>query len=266
MSENPTSGTIPAMDSLDVTVTANSSGMSPGNYQARIVINSNDPVNPEMNVPVTMQVGDFPGIAVSPDSLIFPDSVRAGQQDSLSLYIYNHGTLQLDISDITVSDTVFFTNQTSLTVQPNDSAALMVYFAPEVEGDYYGTLKLINNDPQMDTMSVYLEGHSYPPVGIAGEETLPTTFAVSPNYPNPFNPTTMIRYQFPKAADVRLVVYNILGQKIRTLVNARIEPGYHQIQWDGRNEAGVQVSSGIYIYRFEAAGEFSQIRKMIFLK
>jgi len=100
-----------------------------------------------------------------------------------------------------------------------------------------------------------------------GEEDLsiPKTFDISQNYPNPFNPTTNIKYQLPEAADVSLVIYNILGQKVRTLVNNRVNAGFHTVEWDGRNDAGVKISTGVYIYRFQAA-DFIKTKKMVLMK
>ena len=93
----------------------------------------------------------------------------------------------------------------------------------------------------------------------------PTTFDIAQNYPNPFNPSTTLKFQLPKASDVRLTIYSILGQKVRTLLNSRLEAGYHEIQWDGRNDRGIQQASGLYIYRF-TAGSFSKTLKMTFMK
>lgn len=101
-------------------------------------------------------------------------------------------------------------------------------------------------------------------VGIA-EDILPATFALEANYPNPFNPSTTIRYALPEAARVRLSVYDLSGRLVRTLVNAEENPGYKQVAWNGRNQAGDALSSGVYLYRLEA-GEFVQTRKMLFLK
>ena len=69
------------------------------------------------------------------------------------------------------------------------------------------------------------------------------------NYPNPFNPTTAIRYEISVAAQVELTVYDILGREVITLVRARQPAGAHSIQWHGRDAAGREVSSGVYIYR-----------------
>ncbi len=85
------------------------------------------------------------------------------------------------------------------------------------------------------------------------------------NYPNPFNPATTIYYELPNASKVKLEVYNLLGQNVRTLINVRQEAGRHQIVWDGENDFGLPVASGIYIYRFQA-GNYSKIMKMILMK
>jgi len=85
------------------------------------------------------------------------------------------------------------------------------------------------------------------------------------NYPNPFNPETVIHYVLPEQSDVRLVIYNVLGQQVRELVNAFQTSGRYQVRWDGRNALGAQVTSGVYIYRL-VAGSQVEMRKMILVK
>ena len=102
-------------------------------------------------------------------------------------------------------------------------------------------------------------------VGIDEKGNLPTTFAISQNYPNPFNPTTSIKYQLPQTADVTITIYNLLGQKVRTLVNDKKEPGYYEVEWNGLNDHDVQVATGLYIYRIKAA-DFVSSKKMLLLK
>jgi flagellar hook assembly protein FlgD len=94
---------------------------------------------------------------------------------------------------------------------------------------------------------------------------LPKTYALQQNFPNPFNPVTTIKYQLPKASDVLLKIYNILGQSVITLINERQEAGYKSIIWNGLNESGMKVSTGIYFYVMEA-GNFRSIKKMMLLK
>jgi subtilisin family serine protease len=102
-------------------------------------------------------------------------------------------------------------------------------------------------------------------VGIVGVEELPQSYEIKQNYPNPFNPSTTIEYGLPRGEEVRLVIYNTLGQQVRRLLNQKIEAGKHRVEWDGRNDMGKSVASGVYIYRFEA-GNFHRIQKMMLLK
>jgi len=102
-------------------------------------------------------------------------------------------------------------------------------------------------------------------VPVAPVEEVPVAFALGQNYPNPFNPTTNIQYDIPKASDVKIVIYNILGQPVRTLVNERKEAAKHNVVWDGKNDQGITVATGTYIYQIHA-GEFSATKKMNLLK
>ncbi|MCA9741571.1 T9SS type A sorting domain-containing protein [candidate division KSB1 bacterium] len=101
---------------------------------------------------------------------------------------------------------------------------------------------------------------------------LPKTFALYQNYPNPFNPTTTFRYDLPTPSEVKLVIYNILGQRVRTLLDKTVPAGSHTVQWDGRNELGLQVATGLYFYQLEARDpaaqkqHFNQTRKMLLLR
>ncbi len=90
-------------------------------------------------------------------------------------------------------------------------------------------------------------------------------FALLPNYPNPFNPATTIRYQLPENGKVTLKIYNVLGQEIRSLVNANQVSGYHTVMWDGRSNNGSAVSSGVYMYRLET-GKFAKSMKMVLVR
>jgi len=101
-----------------------------------------------------------------------------------------------------------------------------------------------------------------PPIAYKFGERIeaPAEFALSQNYPNPFNPQTTIRYALPEDAQVKLVVYNVAGQEIKTLVNEGQEAGYHECVWNAKD-----VASGIYFYKLQA-GDFVQTRKMILIR
>ena len=91
------------------------------------------------------------------------------------------------------------------------------------------------------------------------------SFKLYSNYPNPFNPSTTIHFQIPVNEQVNVSIYNILGQQVRTLIDQSLQKGDHQIVWDGTNEAGITVESGVYFCRVEA-GAFKQSQKMVLLK
>ncbi len=94
---------------------------------------------------------------------------------------------------------------------------------------------------------------------------LPREYSLGQNYPNPFNPITTIRFDLPAAGHVVLEVYNVLGQKVKTLVDEHRTAGFHTAEWNGTDNRGVAVASGVYFYRMEA-GNFSSYRKMLLLK
>jgi hypothetical protein len=100
---------------------------------------------------------------------------------------------------------------------------------------------------------------------IPKENSLPEYFALNQNIPNPFNPSTQIMYAVPEAGNVTLEVYNILGQQIVTLVDGEHQPGFYSVEWNGRDEKGQSVASGIYLYRLKA-GDFVESKKMMLIK
>jgi hypothetical protein len=97
------------------------------------------------------------------------------------------------------------------------------------------------------------------------EENKPTTFHLSQNYPNPFNPVTNFKFSLPQASHVKIEIFNILGQKVKTLVDEDMKAGSFVVDWDGKDQRGVEVSSGIYFYR-TVAGDFSTVKRMVLLK
>ena len=94
----------------------------------------------------------------------------------------------------------------------------------------------------------------------------PRHFALHANAPNPFNSETSIRFELAEESAVRLEVFDLLGQRVRVLVAEALSAGEHQVLWDGRDELGARVSSGVYIYRLRAGGDFRQQRRMLLLK
>jgi len=104
--------------------------------------------------------------------------------------------------------------------------------------------------PEIIGMTVALNGSE------AVDAVLPTQFALMQNAPNPFNPTTVVAYDLPKPAHVRLEIFNVLGQRVRTLVDNNQPAGTQSVTWDGNDNSGASVASGIYFYRI-SAGDFN---------
>jgi hypothetical protein len=97
------------------------------------------------------------------------------------------------------------------------------------------------------------------------EVATPNKFDLSQNYPNPFNPTTTIQYALKENVKVSLIIYNMLGQEVRNLVEEPQTAGFREVAWDGKNDLGQQVASGVYLYRI-VAGNYIQTRRMVLLK
>jgi len=95
----------------------------------------------------------------------------------------------------------------------------------------------------------------------------PGKYELLPNFPNPFNPTTTIRYALARKGPTHteLLIFDALGQKVRTLVNKPQSAGVYSVVWDGRDEAGLEVATGLYFYRI-VSGDFVQSRKMLLLR
>ena len=104
-----------------------------------------------------------------------------------------------------------------------------------------------------------------PTTSVGENEETPQEFSLSQNYPNPFNPLTTLRYALSNAAHVTLKIYNMLGQLVATLVDENQVAGYHEVVWDGSNDFGQNVASGIYIYRM-TADDFVATERMLLLK
>jgi hypothetical protein len=96
-------------------------------------------------------------------------------------------------------------------------------------------------------------------------EAVPVEFALHENYPNPFNPTTTLRFDLPKVSDITLTIYNMLGQKVRTFNYQNTSAGYHSVKWNATNDYGDPVGAGVYLYQLQTK-DFVKTRKMVLLK
>jgi methionine-rich copper-binding protein CopC len=156
--------------------------------------------------------------------------------------------LVFEVNDPTVTEITF----EPVTLENPHHSPLFVYHQLDAGGKITGQRREV---PEIKTAALALSDGS----------TVPQTYALRQNYPNPFNPTTEIAFDLPAATRVSLVVYNVLGQEVRTLVDGQLDAGSHTVQWNGTNNAGQQVSSGIYFYRL-SSDRFNDTKKMLMLK
>jgi hypothetical protein len=125
---------------------------------------------------------------------------------------------------------------------------------------YLDTMEVVTDDPENGSTLIPLDVEIKESTGLGDEEGLPGRFALKTNYPNPFNPETVIRYALPKATQVEINVYNTIGRHVRTLVNDRQKAGYHRVTFDGSG-----LTSGVYLYRI-ITDDFQKTRKMLLVK
>jgi hypothetical protein len=118
-----------------------------------------------------------------------------------------------------------------------------------------------------DTLTSHVQFNpmSFHEVKLDYDTFLPTTFALHQNHPNPFNPITTIRYDLPENGPVSIIIYDLMGREIKTLVKQVSAPGRYSVNWNGTNQWGKQIASGIYFYRMETPG-YQSVKKLIFLK
>jgi len=118
-----------------------------------------------------------------------------------------------------------------------------------------------------DTLTSHVQFNpmSFHDVKLDYDTFLPTTFALYQNHPNPFNPITTIRYDLSENGPVSIIIYDLMGREIKTLVKQVSAPGRYSVNWNGRNQFGKQIASGMYFYRMETP-KFQSVKKLIFLK
>ena len=121
------------------------------------------------------------------------------------------------------------------------------------------------NDDQGNQIQFNVENYVITSIDDTDFNSIPSSYSLNQNYPNPFNPTTNINYELPKADHIKSEIFNLKGQKIKTLVNENKSAGVYNIFWDGKNDNGKRMVSGTYIYRITTS-DFQQSKKMILLK
>ena len=143
------------------------------------------------------------------------------------------------------------------TFAPGDSQFVMIRMAAAQGTTNLNSITLLDN--------IMNQPFNIPTGNNEEENNLPHSFTLKQNYPNPFNPTTTIEYSLPTRSDVKLEIFNILGQKIRTLLHTSKPAGNHSIAWNSKDDFGNPVASGLYLYKL-TTDTYSQTKKMFLIK
>ncbi len=205
-----------------------------------------------------------PLVSASTNEIVF-DSTAVNDSAEVVLYVNNTGLENLTILQIVSDNFAFLVDTTTFEVASGSNQPVMVTYSPTQVGDHTGHLSIISNAANQDTLRVSLVGVGIPSTGIFDSGLLPRQYSLSQNYPNPFNPVTWIHYELPVSGEVRLEIYNILGQRVRSLVRGWQAAGRYDVEWRGENDGGLPQGSGIYIYRFRS-GDYNRTLKMMLMK
>lgn len=177
----------------------------------------------------------------------------------------------LNTADPLADDAVTTTHE-SMTLDYRRDGELLKVLVYSMDGDRLpaGESELIRIDGLNDYSIERIEmgsadGENVEVVMASSERPLPTSFVLEQNYPNPFNPDTRIDFSLPGPSQVSLTVYNVLGRSVRRLVAGEMPAGNHSVTWNGTDDNGQSVASGVYLYRLEADSHV-QTRKMLLLK
>lgn len=258
------------LDSFQVVV--NFVPASAGEKNAALRLVSSDPQSDTLEVRLTAQAF-LPALIASTDTLDF-EQVFLDSATARPVFLFNrndHGLRVLDIEVLGEHASEFraLNEDTAFVIAAQDSKEIIVEFTPRSTGKKNAQLRILSSVVNFDSVIIVLTGEALAPPILGTEEDklarLPDRTVLFPNYPNPFNAETTIEYALPRPAQVRLIIYNLLGQPIRTLIDNAESAGFKKARWDGRDQNQREVGSGIYYVKLEVDKKFF-VHKIVLLK
>ena len=258
----PQACTLEAYDSTEILVYIDPRILNEGDYLGVIKFLSNDSYNNPYYEWVMLGVD-----ILKPDMRVKPDTLVIDAEESLkgNLWISNFGDGELRIDSINTQTLwIIDAEPTNFSLSPKDSLRVEVTCDTSIMGGLtgYGILSIFSNDP--DDKKFPYPVRLKKKEGIYDRGLVPKSFALSiPS--NPSYPPLTLHYQIPVKTEVSLMIYDIGGKLVRTLVNGVEEPGFRRVRWDGRDERGKSVPSGVYFCCFASKG-YRKIRKLVLIK
>jgi hypothetical protein len=242
--------TVDAGDYYQTKVTAFAEDLAPGQYSCELVIHSNDADDSPWIVPVDLTVTSGRSMSASPSPLVF-DTAPVNQTTCDTIYVANNGAQTCTIAEILGCSTAPFSVDTTMTVHSlaaGDTTKIAVCVTPTTEGSDSALVSIVSDAAESPvTVSVRLDV-----VTAANQQGAPVAFRIVSLSPNPFNPSTTVNFTLPRAMPVTAEIWSVKGERVRTLSKERrFGSGANRITWNGLNDQGLQVASGVYLVRLK---------------
>lgn len=240
-----------------------------GQYLGELTITSNDPDTPELVIQLSAECVLPPIIQCNPlsvETIITSNQIHEG-----IMIISNIGEYDLNC-ELVITDSSLYAgwleiDQDSCFIQPGEYEEILLTFDPDglEAGQYYTEIVIYHNDPTQDELIIPITMNLN--FTNAESDLILATNKLIGNYPNPFNPTTTISFELAteNAEDAEIIIYNLKGQKIKELEIKNLKLGINEVIWNGADNSGKPVSSGVYFYKF-ISGTYSSTKKMILMK
>jgi hypothetical protein len=244
---NNQSGTLYNGSTAAIVLTMNTDGLEIGEYSMDMVFHSNDPVTPELTVPISLEVSYIPVELTSfTAETVFDEAILKW---STATETNNRG---FQISKAVINNNIKTWTKTGF-VEGNGTKSTPSNYSFKDKITSSGKVSYRLEQIDLDGTVAYSNEIE---LDING----PADYELLQNYPNPFNPVTVIKFALPERSDVKLFLYNSLGEKVSEMINSGMEAGYHKYEFNGSS-----LASGIYYYSL-SAGKFLSIKKMILIK
>jgi len=258
----PTQGIISSGDSSNITIKINTSGIDFGIYTDSLIIKTNDPNHALSYIPLFLEVKSITAI----NSALKSFSISVGSEGViLEWSLKDTGPIKgFNIYRSTSDSTGFvkINNKLIEIISPYETTISLYYSDHSIVQSgltYYYKLEQINiggGKVLYGPKSIFVE---------KGTLGIPLKYNLSQCYPNPFNPSTTIKFAIPRKSHVIIEVFNLLGQNVATLLDEEKLPGYYKAIWDGKDNHGLPLSSGLYFYRIKTKN-YSNTKKMILIR
>jgi len=245
-------------------------GMDVANAIQRVPTNANDRPLTDVRMITVRVIEEIAEFDVTPDLIDF-GNVRVGSiSNERSISITNTGNVPIIINNVIITgphvNDFRITTDVELYIFPGDEDIVAVVFSPLSSGSKHATIEIVNNTPGIN--------HRTPLTGggvVSDDDTISDvlTTGLLGNFPNPFNPNTTIEFGIRNSKFgsnfINIGIYNIRGQRVRTLINEEMVAGFHSVEWNGKDDSGRVAGSGIYFYRMTTK-EYTTTRKMLLMK